>query len=174
MIVPRVARSEIERKFLVRELPSDVRDAPGERIEQGYIAIDDDVEVRVRRREDEFSLTIKKGSGQVRGEEELAIDGDRFTQLWDLTDGRRIEKSRRTIDAGRETQFDVDVYSGELDGLITVEAEFASEEEAGAFEPPAWFGPEVTDDRRFKNRALACHGLPADALVSGADGPGNF
>jgi adenylate cyclase len=173
MILRRVARSEIERKFLVRELPSDVHGAPAESIEQGYLAIDDDVEVRVRRREDEFFLTIKKGSGQVRAEEEVAIDGDRFTALWELTEGRRIEKSRRVIDVGGGTQFEVDVYSDELNGLITVEAEFESEEAAERFQPPAWFGPEVTEDGRFKNRALACDGLPADALVSGGDGSGH-
>jgi CYTH domain-containing protein len=37
--------------------------------------------------------------------------------------------------------------------------EFASEEEAGAFRPPEWFGPEVTADPRYTNRSLALHGL---------------
>ena len=42
---------EIERKFLVAELPAELAEHPGQRIEQGYLAIaPDGVEVRVRRR----------------------------------------------------------------------------------------------------------------------------
>jgi hypothetical protein len=37
--------------------------------------------------------------------------------------------------------------------------EFASEEEAGAFRPLEWFGPEVTADPRYTNQSLALHGL---------------
>ena len=46
---------------------------------------------------------------------------------------------------------------GVLD-LITVS--FAFEEEARAFEPPAWFGPEVTADHTYRGRSLAIAGLP--------------
>jgi hypothetical protein len=37
--------------------------------------------------------------------------------------------------------------------------EFASEEEAGAFRPLEWFGPEVTADRRYTNQVIALRGL---------------
>src|SRR3712207_4488749 len=43
--------------------------------------------------------------------------------------------------------------------LQLVTMEFASEEEAGAFRPPEWFGPEVTADPRYTNQSLALHGL---------------
>ncbi|MBM1175334.1 hypothetical protein [Microvirga arabica] len=43
--------------------------------------------------------------------------------------------------------------------LHLVTMEFASEEEAGAFRPPEWFGPEVTADPRYTNQSLALHGL---------------
>ena len=83
-----MAGVEIERKFLVAELPPELADHPGERIEQGYLAIaPDGVEVRVRRRAGQATLTVKSGPGQVRTEEELAIDARRFDALWQLTDG---------------------------------------------------------------------------------------
>lgn len=41
--------------------------------------------------------------------------------------------------------------------LVTVE--FASDEEAGAFRPLEWFGPEVTADRRYTNQTIALRGL---------------
>ena len=36
-----------------------------------------------------------------------------------------------------------------------VEVEFPDEESAKAFNPPEWFGEEVTFDDRFKNNYLA-------------------
>ena len=41
---------EIERKFLLDVLPPQVADATATRIIQGYLAVTDDVEVRVRER----------------------------------------------------------------------------------------------------------------------------
>jgi hypothetical protein len=37
---------------------------------------------------------------------------------------------------------------------------FEHEEQARVFEPPAWFGPEVTADPSYQNRSLAIAGLP--------------
>jgi CYTH domain-containing protein len=114
----------------------------------------------VRRRRGEAALTIKSGGGRVRAEEELAIETDRFERLWPLTEGRRIEKTRYEIAADGAT-IELDVYAGALDGLVVAEVEFDGEDAADAFEPPDWFGAEVTDDARYKNQRLACDGAPA-------------
>lgn len=155
---------EIERKFLVPELPPGLGRWPATRIEQGYIAIGGDgTEVRVRRRDGDVVLTVKGGGGLSRAEEEIGIDAERFARLWPLTEGRRLEKTRHLIPAGEGLNIELDVYSGALTGLAVAEVEFASEEAADAFGPPAWFGPEVTDDARYKNQRLASEGAPADA-----------
>jgi adenylate cyclase len=120
----------------------------------------DGTEVRVRRRDDSASLTVKSGRGRVRVEEEIAIDGDRFERLWPLTEGRRIEKTRYEIPAGDGLTIELDVYAGDLDGLLTAEVEFASEDAAEAFAAPDWLGPDVTDDARYKNQRLAVDGAP--------------
>jgi adenylate cyclase len=153
--------TEIERKFLVAELPPGLDEAPATRIEQGYVAVDDDgTEVRIRRRGEETVLTIKSGSGRARTEEEFAIDAARFARLWPLTEGRRIEKTRHVI--GTAPAIELDLYDGALEGLRVAEVEFPDDAAADAFLAPAWFGPEVTDDARYKNRALARDGAPAD------------
>jgi CYTH domain-containing protein len=154
---------EIERKFLVRELPAGLEGSRSTRIEQGYIAIGGDgTEVRVRRRDGAAVLTVKSGGGRSRLEEEISIDGERFSRLWPLTEGRRVEKTRHVIPEGAGLTIELDVYSGTLAGLMVAEVEFPSEDSADAFEPPGWFGSEVTDDARFKNQKLACDGVPAD------------
>ena len=153
---------EIERKFLLSELPGAVRAAPGERVEQGYLAIGTDgVEVRVRRRAGACTLTVKSGpGGATRVEEELALDARRFASLWELSAGRRVEKTRYVVPLGGALSAEVDVYAGALAGLLTAEVEFASEAASSAFDPPGWFGAEVTGDARYANQSLALHGAP--------------
>ena len=154
-------RVEIERKFVVAELPAGLGEHPAERVEQGYLAIaPDGVEVRVRRRGGDATLTIKSGPAHVRTEEELAIDARRFESLWPLTDGRRVTKTRHEIPLEPDLIAELDVYDGALDGLETAEIEFGSVEASERFSPPPWLGREVTGDARYANQSLAVNGRP--------------
>ena len=149
---------EVERKFLVPG-PPDLADAESDEIEQGYLAIGSDGEVRVRRKGESLVLTAKRGAGLSREEAEVEVDRRRFDELWPLTEGRRLHKRRYVIPHGGLT-IEVDVYEGDLEGLVVAEIEFSSEEEASAFEPPDWLGEEVTGDRRYLNETLATEGAP--------------
>ena len=150
---------EIERKFLVDALPEDL--PPGERVEQGYLAVaPDGVEVRIRRRDGDCTLTVKSGPAHVRVEEELEIDDRRFEALWALTEGRRIAKTRHLVPLDDGLTAEVDVYADALDGLLTAEVEFGSSEASAAFAPPDWLGAEVTGDARYANQSLALAGIP--------------
>ena len=161
MDVPSPRGVEIERKFLVAELPPELAAHPGQRIEQGYLAIaPDGVEVRVRRRAGRATLTVKSGPGQVRTEEEMALDERRFDALWQLTEGRRISKTRHEIPLADGAVAEIDVYDGALDGLLIVEIEFGSLETSERFAPPPWVGRELTGDKRYANQSLALDGLP--------------
>ncbi len=151
---------EIERKFLVPTPPGDLDRHPADDIEQGYLALDGGVEVRLRRYRGQAHLTIKGDGGGSRLEEEIEIDPARLRALWPLTSGRRIEKVRYRIPSTDGLTIELDVYRGALEGLITAEVEFASPEQAAGYTPPAWLGPEVTDDPRYKNRRLAVEGRP--------------
>ena len=153
---------EVERKFLVNEQPQELDRFPSERISQGYVAIGEDgLEVRLRRRGENTTLTVKKGLGRTRREEEIALPPEQLERLWPLTEGRRVEKVRHLIPTDDGLTIELDSYLEELDGLATAEVEFDSEARAEAFEAPQWFGPEVTDDPRYRNARLACDGAPA-------------
>ena len=156
---------EIERKFLVDD-PPDLEGRESAEIEQGYLALADEeggAEVRLRRCGDELWLTVKGGTGEVRTEEEIELDRGRFESLWPLTEGRRVTKRRYLIPAG-ELTIELDVYSGErLEGLVVAEVEFPSEADAARFQPPEWFGRELTGDKRYMNETLATAGRPAPA-----------
>lgn len=153
---------EIERKFLV-ETPPDLEGCERSEIEQGYLAVvqkgADGDEVRLRRRDDELTETVKRGSGLARDEAEVELDEDQFAALWPLTEGRRLRKRRYLIGAG-EVTIELDIYEGALDGLIIAEVEFSDEDAAHRFEPPDWFGTEVTGKSEYQNETLATKGRP--------------
>jgi CYTH domain-containing protein len=152
---------EIERKFLVAERP-DLQDGDPVEIEQGYLALPGEqgrAEVRLRRKQRDHLLTIKGGSGRTRTEEEIPIDRERFGALWPLTSGRRLAKQRHLIPHS-DREIELDVYRGDLEGLSLAEVEFPDEEAADAFEPPPWFGEEVTGKEEYLNETLATKGRP--------------
>lgn len=151
---------EIERKFLVTELPSEIDRYPHSEIMQGYLIVtENNIEIRIRKKGERFSETVKAGSGLVRRESEKEITEETFFEHWPLTKGKRVQKVRYEIEY-EDILIELDIYSGELEGLVVAEVEFESEEEGGHFLPPEWFGEEVTHDERYKNKNLALHGMP--------------
>jgi CYTH domain-containing protein/CHAD domain-containing protein len=152
--------AEIERKFLVDEMPR--AESSRTEIEQGYLAIDEGAEVRLRRAGSELFLTAKSGHGEVREEVEVTIAPGPFEELWPLTADRRVRKVRHYVPLGGGLRAELDVYGDELDGLRTVEVEFGSDEEADRFAIPHWFGRELTGDARYANQSLATSGLPPE------------
>ena len=158
--------AEIECKFRFGEVPG-LDAADRVEIEQGYLAIDREAEVRLGRAGTEHRLTTKRGHGAEREEVEIDIGADDFERLWPLTAGRRVAKTRHRIDLGDGLTAEVDLYAGELDGLRVVEVEFPDAEAERRFEPPEWFGEELTGDERYANQTLASDGLPGD----GHEGP---
>lgn len=150
---------EIERKFLVDRPPDSLNPVRAENIEQGYIVAETNVEVRLRAKDGAFYQTVKRGKGLQREEVELELTEEQFRQLHPLTDGQRLEKTRHAIEFENTTIL-LDIYHGELEGLITAEVEFSSVAESEAFRPPDWFGAELTEDESYKNKNLALNGLP--------------
>jgi adenylate cyclase len=150
---------EVERKFPAPE-PPELDGTESDEIDQGYLAIGSDGEVRLRRKTDQHLLTVKRGAGISREEAEVELDTDAFERLWPLTEGRRLHKRRHVIPHG-DLKIEVDVYERDLEGLVVAEVEFSSEDEARRFEPPEWIGEEVTGDDRYLNETLATKGRPS-------------
>jgi adenylate cyclase len=160
------ASAEIERKFLVRDVPDDLEQHPHETIRQGYVSVSaDGTEARVRDQSGSYFLAVKSGSGEARTEVELPIPEKTFDSLWPLTRKQRVRKVRYHVPHEDRT-IEVDVYRRKLKGLVVAEVEFPDEEVARAFQPPDWFGEEVTGNEGFSNQNLACHGLPEEVACA--------
>ena len=153
---------EIERKFLLKSLPAELLEETP--ILQGYLAHDELMEVRVRQYGNDYSLTVKEGSGLVRKESEIALSAEQFQALWPSTEGRRLEKVRSLVSSGA-FRIEVDRYLGELEPLLVAEVEFASVEESEHFVKPDYLGQEITDEEAYKNSSLAIHGMPDELAL---------
>jgi CYTH domain-containing protein len=147
---------EIERKFLVKreEWLTQLQENQYESvpIKQGYINAEKERTVRVRTKEVKAYLTIKGESLSVtRQEFEYEIPFEDAVELLKLCNQPLIEKLRYTVNY-QGTIWEVDVFSGENEGLFLAEVELQNENDR--FSLPKWIDIEVSNDARYYNSAL--------------------
>lgn len=169
--------TEIERKYLINldDLPEtiDLSTMKRAHLQQGYIAVGSDgSEIRVRSFDgSRFELTTKSPGMIARDEQTIKLTEEMFEGLWEQTNGARVEKTRYYIPLDTLT-IELDIYEGHLKGLVTAEVEFEGRDteamvRANTFEPPEWFGEDISLDYRYKNHSLAQH-LPIEPIPLGA------
>lgn len=145
---------EIERKFLVRGEFKHLA-SKHERIIQGYLpSYASENTIRIRQKGEKAFITIKGQSsedGTTRVEWEKEISMEDAENLFKLCEPDRIDKIRYYVPVGKFT-FEVDVFSGDNEGLILAEIELNSPDEP--FEKPQWLGKEVTGSIRYYNSQL--------------------
>lgn len=155
---------EIERKFLVSEIPEEMIALKHSKIHQNYLATGYE-EVRIRKETvgdiSWYTMTIKKDTGLCREEINIDISSESYEQLNNNKQG--ISRRNKPLLKERTT-FESDGYKLEVDiymnfvlqsiELMVVEVEFRTIEEANAFQPLQWFGKEVTEDINYKNQYL--------------------
>lgn len=144
---------EIERKFLIRRLPDSLEQYPHSLIEQAYLCTSP--VVRVRRDNDRYYMTYKGSGMMVREEYNLPLDRVSYLHLKEKADGAVITKTRYRIPLSEALTAELDLFSGELSGLVMAEVEFPDKKAALAFQPPEWFGEDVTLDPRYHNSNMS-------------------
>lgn len=150
---------EIERKFLIKEMP-DLTKYPSKKLVQGYLTTNPTV--RVRNEGGEFILTYKSKSKDHISREEynLPLTKEAFESLISKTEGNIISKTRYYIPLGKnkegsELTLELDVFDPPFAPLIFGEVEFPTIDEAESFEVPEWFGEDVSANREYYNSVMA-------------------
>jgi len=145
--------TEIERKFLLRDDRWRAAASAGVVIRQGYLSVDPERTVRVRRAGPRGIVTIKGiTQGATRAEFEWEIPADEADAMLDTLALRPlVEKTRYRVDHAGHT-WEIDVFTGDNAGLAIAEVELAAEAEAVLL--PDWVGGEVTGDARYYNSSL--------------------
>lgn len=150
-------QTERERRFLLRGHP-DVMQIDEMYIRQLYLAIGhEQIRVREIAREtgSKFYLTIKRGFGAERLEFELPIAENTFDQLVTLSSKPLLTRRCRVYPLSNGLEAYISTYDQKpCVGLQIIEVEFKTEEEARRFEPPSWFGDEVTNDMAYENQYI--------------------
>lgn len=149
---------EIERKFIAGEILFDLTNFKCLNIEQSYISTNPTI--RLRKSNENFILTVKGSGGICREEFELNITEKQYLHLLNKIETPILTKKRYLVPIENNLTAEIDVYSGNLDGLKTIEVEFKSLEFAESFVPPYWFGKDVSLDARYKNTKLSQYGIP--------------
>ena len=155
---------EIERKYLVHEIPVDLTKYQVKHMEQMYVSVKPVIRIR---RTDDSVLTVKSKGLLSRQEFEMDLDEDEYRNLRCKADGNIIEKDRYIIplsdtdgtcgdsEVDRKLKIELDVFDGIFGGLTYAEVEFPEEKFANTFVPPTWFGRDVTEDGIYQNSALS-------------------
>ncbi len=144
---------EIERKFLIRQLPEDLDKYPSHEIEQGYLCTNP--VVRIRREDDSYILTYKSQGLMSREEYNLPLTKEAYLHLCTKTDGIFIKKTRYIIPEKNNLKIELDLFHGAHEGLFLAEVEFPDEQTALAYQPPEWFSEDVTFSSRYHNSYLS-------------------
>ncbi len=148
---------EIEHKFLITNDNWRASADQGTRYRQAYITTASPTTVRVRIAGDVGYLTIKgKCSGELgitRPEFEYEIPlADAEYMIAKVVDSQLIDKHRYIVEHAGKI-WEVDVFSGDNEGLVVAEIELTSENEKFAI--PTWVGECVSGQKCYSNSNLA-------------------
>lgn len=152
---------EIERKFLVASDGWRATADRGVRLVQAYVMLAEGRSLRTRIYDDgRARLTLKLGDGGlVRDEFEYGVPLADAREMIRRRLGNVIEKVRYRVSFAGFV-WEVDVFEGDLAGLLIAEVEMASPADSPLL--PDWLGREITDAPEFGNRSLALAGLPGE------------
>ena len=148
---------EIERKFLISQLPENLDSYQHKEIEQGYLSTEP--VLRIRRQDTEYWVTYKSAGMMSREEYNLPLNQASYEHLREKIDGLLISKTRYLIPYDDKLTIELDIFHGDLEPLIMAEVEFDTEKEANAFVAPDSFVEEVTYSGKYHNSYLSQHGL---------------
>lgn len=154
---------EIENKYIlsynkalkfVKSLPS----YKVYKIEQSYLSNEANKTKRVRKIDNKYILTIKKGEGRIKEEREKYISKKRYKKLKKRKIGHTIKKRRYLFKLGSFT-YELDIFRGSLKGLAYLEIEFKNAKQMKKFTLPKRVKKivkkDVSGDKRYSNAFLA-------------------
>lgn len=141
---------ELEKTYLVKYIPEDLKDSVFKEIIDVYIPKETEHPViRIRKNGDRFEMTkkypIHGNDSSCQQEETIILTEAEFNFLNQLT-GKRVCKLRYCYNYnGRIAEFDI--FQDLLEGLVLIDFEFETIEEKNSFEMPEFCLVEVTQEK---------------------------
>ena len=144
---------EIERKFLVADIPLELDRYQVKHMEQLYVSTRP--VIRIRRSDDKRVLTVKSKGLLSRQDLRLKAEGNVIEKDRYIIPVTDTEGTRGDWSVDEKLCIELDVFHGIFQGLVYAEVEFPSEEAAEAFTAPKWFLRDVTGEGMYQNSALS-------------------
>jgi CYTH domain-containing protein len=155
-----------ERRFLIG--PSLVRLIQRERIAtkdfvEGYLQSSPELTHFVRLEADVCHIVLQTFAQTKSTEERTRIPTAQADALLDVCAGKVVyRRTEVRLGHGPDAFLDRFEHPG---GLNLLAVEFDDQDQANGFSPPAWFGPEVTQDPAYRRQSIAMNGLPSSEEV---------
>jgi len=141
---------EIERKFKVNvTLIGFIEKLTPKNISQGYLFSTPSLSTRVRLVDDKAYITVKGGENVIsRNEFEYEISVSDAREMLTLYCSKILTKKRYII-AQNDLCWEIDVFEGNLEGLVIAEIELPTVDTV--FSIPEWVAEEVTENPYYLN-----------------------
>ena len=152
---------ELELTYLARLLPAEIKDAVPEKLVDIYVPEDSEFPIlRLRRRGNAYEITKKVAVAEndfsAHIEHTISLSRDEYEAL-SKSSNRIVRKLRYSI-AFEGHLAEIDIFQGDLMGLVTVDFEFKSEKDKASFTPPSYCLADVTQEKFILGGQLAGKG----------------
>ena len=137
--------TEIERVYLVKYLPGDLKKYKPIQIQVGDFYDSNSVDaLKIRKKGDMYEIIKKeKISDYEKKEHVINIKKKEFDALIKAT-VQNHKKERYFYPFGDKHICEIDIYKNKLNGYVRLEVEFKNRKDMDNFIPPEWFGEEIT------------------------------
>lgn len=149
---------ELEKTYLAKFLPEGLLDCEVKELVDIYVPKNvNHPTLRIRKKGNKFEITkktpITTRDASRQTEVTIGLDEAEYTALCD-TSGKVVKKTRYFFPY-KNQRAEIDVFGGELTGLVLVDFEFTSVEQMQAFEMPDFCLVDVTQEN-FIARGMLC------------------
>ena len=148
---------ERERTFLIKDMPGDLDEFVSKEMVDMYIPVAEEHPcTRIRKNGDAYEFTKKhpiNGNASQQLESTVRLTSPEYESLKDVP-AKRISKTRYFY-AQDGFNYEIDVFDGDLEGLVLVDIEFEDDESQMNFVQPEWCLVEVTHESFIAGGMLA-------------------
>lgn len=156
---------EIERKFLINDIPENLESCEKQEILQWYFKnhkkstrVRQTISTKKWRKYNKYYITQKQGKWLVRQETEKEISEKKFFDYREFAKENQIKKTRYFYPY-QSYIIEINEFHNQLEWLRMSEVEFWSVEESKKFVPPYWCNKEITKQKESNNDYLSVYGI---------------
>jgi CYTH domain-containing protein len=148
---------ELEKTYLVRKLPENLKQFQSKEIYDIYIPAEYEHPImRVRKNGNKFEITkkeqVRANDASEQREHTIELTDEEYRVLAELP-GKKVRKTRYRYEEG-ETCGEIDVFLDDLKGLVLADFEFKTKAERDSFVMPDYCLAEVTEEEIFAGGML--------------------